>query len=161
MTISDVILHVRYTARQGGTELGGKAIEEMRGILSDAKNSGIALFFSLQHDFPTEWASFVKGTADSVFSAPLRKDHFPYLVQGQTLNIEGGGEIALGERDGRRVSWGGAGLGGAGGWVGRGGEVRGGGPWSSLFPFVLCAGCVGRGGEGRSRARAPPPLFFS
>ena len=86
MTISDLILHVRYTARQGGTELGGKAIEEMRGILSDAKKSGFALFFSLQHDFPTEWASFVKGTAD--FSAPLRKDHFPYLVQGQTQTLK-------------------------------------------------------------------------
>ncbi len=87
MTISDVILHVRYTARQGGTELGGKAIKEMRDlILSDATQSGFALLFSLQHDFPSEWASFVKGTAD--FSAPLRKDHFPYLVQGQTLNID-------------------------------------------------------------------------
>ena len=86
MTISDVILHVRYTARQGGTELGGKAIKEMRDlILSDATKSGFALLFSLQHDFPSEWASFVKGTADSVFSAPLRKDHFPYLVQGQSI----------------------------------------------------------------------------
>ena len=86
MTISDVILHVRYTARQGGTELGGKAVEEMRGILSDAKKSGFALFFSLQHDFPTEWASFVKGTADLL--GPATQGPLPVPRTGADADIE-------------------------------------------------------------------------
>ena len=80
-TISDVVLHVRYTARQGGTELGSKAINEMQVILADATKSGLALLFSLQHDFPTEWSTFAKAKDSSAFSARLRKEHFPYLVQ--------------------------------------------------------------------------------
>ena len=87
-TISDVVLHVRYTARQGGTELGSKAIKEMQVILADATKSGLALLFSLQHDFPTEWSTFAKAKDSSAFSARLRKDHFPYLVQGETLKID-------------------------------------------------------------------------
>lgn len=85
-TISDVILHVRYTARQGGKLLGDKAAEELREKFSEANKAGFALLFSLQHDFPTEWAAFVAGKAANPFNAKLRKDHFPYLVQSETLS---------------------------------------------------------------------------
>ena len=86
-TISDAILHVRYTARQGGDVLGDQALTEMREMLSAADQSGLALLFSLRHDFPTEWSSFVNGTGD--FAVRLRKDHFPYMVQSETLVIDG------------------------------------------------------------------------
>src|SRR3989442_4705911 len=36
MTISDVILHVRYTARQGGNLLGSQALTELRDMLKTA-----------------------------------------------------------------------------------------------------------------------------
>ncbi len=88
MTISDVILHVRYTARQGGDTLGNQALIEMRQMLSDAKESGLALLFSLRHDFPTEWSAFVNGTSTSDFAVRLRKNYFPYMVQSKTLAID-------------------------------------------------------------------------
>ena len=84
-TISDVILHVRYTARQGGQLLGDKATEELR--LSYAKNSVLTMLFSLRHDFPNEWATFVGGAGAIPFTVRLRKDYFPYLVQSETLAI--------------------------------------------------------------------------
>jgi len=85
-TISDVILHVRYTARQGGDLLGNQALVEMREMLSTENQSGLALLFSLRHDFPTEWSAFVNG--DSDFSVRLNKDYFPYMVQSETLKID-------------------------------------------------------------------------
>jgi hypothetical protein len=85
-TISDVILHVRYTARQGGQNLGNQALTEMRETLAKANQSGFALLFSLRHDFPTEWSAFVSGTSD--FAVQLRKYHFPYMVNGENLAID-------------------------------------------------------------------------
>jgi Tc toxin complex TcA C-terminal TcB-binding domain len=85
-TISDAILHVRYTARQGGGPLGAQALAEMREMFATANRSGLALLFSLAHDFPTEWSAFANGNAD--FAVRLRKDYFPYLVQNEALVID-------------------------------------------------------------------------
>jgi hypothetical protein len=79
-TISDAVLHLRYTARQGGDLLGGQAIQELEERLQDANEAGLSLFFSLRHDFPTEWSAFAKGTQD--FAMKLRKEFFPYMAQG-------------------------------------------------------------------------------
>jgi hypothetical protein len=86
MTISDAILHIRYTARQGGALLGDQAVAELREALATEGRSGLTLLFSLRHDFPTEWSAFANGNGN--FVAQLRKDHFPYLVQEETLAIE-------------------------------------------------------------------------
>jgi hypothetical protein len=82
-TISDVILHIRYTARQGvNTTAVNTALEN---LLQEANQAGLALLFSLRHDFPTEWSMFVNGTGD--FSAVIRKDYFPYFTQSKELTI--------------------------------------------------------------------------
>lgn len=54
-TISDVILHFRYTARQGGTQLRGKAVEHIQDLVGEANSAGLALLFSLKSDFSSEW----------------------------------------------------------------------------------------------------------
>jgi hypothetical protein len=87
MTISDVILHIRYTARDGGAHLGSLATKELAQALTDASSSTLTLLFSLRHDFPTEWAAFVSGTGD--LSLPIRKTYFPYVAQGGPVTIDG------------------------------------------------------------------------
>jgi hypothetical protein len=82
-TISDVILHIRYTARQG-VEIG-KVKSALDDLFQQANHSGLALLFSLPYDFPTEWAAFANGAA--TFAALIRKDHFPYFAQGRTITI--------------------------------------------------------------------------
>jgi len=84
-TISDVILHIRYTARQGVEPTKVKAA--LDDLLKQANQSNLALLFSLRHDFPTEWSVFVNGTSD--FTATIRRDYFPYFAQGKTLTITG------------------------------------------------------------------------
>jgi hypothetical protein len=89
-TISDVILHIRYTARQGVDPTKVKtALEELFG-LSDSPQSasvGLAMLLSLRHEFPTDWSAFVNGTGD--FSTTVRKEFFPYFTQGRTITITG------------------------------------------------------------------------
>ena len=87
-TIADVILHVRYTARQGGKQLGDQAISELRDMLSTQNQSGLALLFSLPHDFPSEWSSFVAGAGAQPLTIRLTKDFFPYLVKEETVTVD-------------------------------------------------------------------------
>lgn len=84
-TIADVILHLRFTARQGGAQLRERAVTRVRELIEAAETSGLAQLFSLRHDFPTEWQHFVSGAAD--FSAAVTKEHFPYFVQGSRLTF--------------------------------------------------------------------------
>ncbi len=86
-TISDVILHIRYTAREAGDPLGSQATKELVTMFDTAGRSDQALLFCLRYDFPTQWAAFVNGTGD--FDVTLEKQFFPYMVQSaQKLTID-------------------------------------------------------------------------
>jgi hypothetical protein len=84
-TISDVIMHIRYTARQGvdGTKVRAALAE----LFEQVSQSNLALLFSLRHDFPTEWSAFVNGAANPLFTAVIRKEYFPYFTQGRTITV--------------------------------------------------------------------------
>jgi hypothetical protein len=84
-TISDVILHVRYTARQGVDQT--KVKTALDNLFQHAGQSNLALLFSLRHDFSMEWAAFVNGA--NAFAATIRKDYFPYFTQGKQITITG------------------------------------------------------------------------
>ncbi len=86
-TISDVIVHIRYTARMAGDPLGAQATKELLQMLKTQGQSGQALLFCLRYDFPTEWSAFVNGTGD--FAMTLSTQYFPYAVQSSTsLSID-------------------------------------------------------------------------
>lgn len=98
-TISDVILHIRYTARDAGDPLAAQATKELVAML-DSATSSQALLFCLRYDFPTQWAAFVNGTGD--FAVTLEKQFFPYAaasapkltVDALTLYADGAGAVA-------------------------------------------------------------------
>ena len=84
-TISDVILHIRYTARQAGDQIKTKAQESIGTMISEANTSGLVRMFSLRHEFPTDWHQFASSDTSN-FRTTIKKEHFPYFTQG--LNIE-------------------------------------------------------------------------
>lgn len=87
-TISDAILHIRYTAREGGAQLRAAAGANVgQELVGDGSSAGLGLLFSLRHDFPGEWSAFVGGAGD--FTATLREDHFPYLAHNRRISITG------------------------------------------------------------------------
>jgi hypothetical protein len=69
-TIADVILHIRYTARQGVEP--GKVTAALDALFEEVGQSSLALAFNLRQEFPTEWSAFVNG-ADP-FAARLRRE---------------------------------------------------------------------------------------
>jgi hypothetical protein len=100
MTISDVILHIRYTARQAGDPLGAESTKELVAMLAIAGQSSQSLMFNLRYDFPTEWSAFANGTGS--FSVSLQRSYFPYMTQSAkamsidklTLYVARGGKPA-------------------------------------------------------------------
>lgn len=78
-TISDVILHIRYTARVAGNPLSSQATTELTQMFDTAGQASQALMFCLRYDFPTEWSAFINGSGN--FAMTLDKQVFPYIVQ--------------------------------------------------------------------------------
>lgn len=82
-TIPDVILHFRYTAREGGDTFAKTATEYVQGVLGSVSGANLAQLFLLKSDFPTEWAAFAANNAD--LTIPLTSDDFPYFTQGHQI----------------------------------------------------------------------------
>lgn len=83
-TISDVILHLRYTAREGGELLRRSAVSHIQETIQE-NASGLARLFSFNHDFPTKWHKFINGKTSEDFTATIKKSYFPFFVQGKDL----------------------------------------------------------------------------
>ena len=87
-SVSDVVLHLRYTAREGGGLLGGKASDHVKDLLGD--DTTLSRVVALRQEFPSEWHAFATGTED--FKASIPRTWFPYLTQGRTIAVK---ELAL------------------------------------------------------------------
>lgn len=86
-TISDVILHVRYTARDGGDPLKAAATASAVAIVKTGQP--LQRFFSLRHEFPTEWQRLVSSSiTPASMVVDLAATRFPYFAQGRTITIQ-------------------------------------------------------------------------
>ena len=92
-SISDVVFHIRYTARNGGDILKQKAVGDLQSAInaieSLAKEKGTARLFSLRHEFATEWHRFTTGdtNADRQQEFTITKDRFPFLLRQKDITI--------------------------------------------------------------------------
>jgi hypothetical protein len=95
-TISDVVLHLKYTARDGGKALADAALEEMRAdlntLMTTARNGeGFVRLFSARHEFPNEWYRFLNPTdlaaQQQILEFALEKDRFPLLFSNERFTI--------------------------------------------------------------------------
>ncbi len=85
--ISDVVFHIRYTARSGGAILRSRAVEALAAQVADADRSGLAILLSLKQDFPSDWRKFINGKGP--LEATLTREHFPYFTAGKELILLG------------------------------------------------------------------------
>ena len=95
-TISDVIMHIRYTAREGGEELRTSATTNVNNVLHNAtilvsqKDKGLVRLFSARNEFPTEWYAFLNpptAADDQVLSLMLTSDRFPFFASIKNIKI--------------------------------------------------------------------------
>lgn len=100
-TITDVIMHIRYTAREGGDLLAKGALANLKALIADSKAVGSVRLFSVRHEFPTEWAKFksVKlggAIPTAELKLNLREEHYPFWSKNkdnkplnETIALEG------------------------------------------------------------------------
>ncbi len=88
-TISDVIVHLRYSAREGGALLRDAAVANLNARIDEAQAAGSVQMFSIRHDFPTEWARFKSGPAtDAPLTITPRAEHFPFWSSGRLGEVK-------------------------------------------------------------------------
>jgi len=95
-SISDVVLHVQYTARDGGDGLRGDVEGELLTVLSSVTSAsadvGPMRLFSVARDFRSQWHEFLNKPNDTSGDHRLELDfgpeRFPHLTQSETVAIE-------------------------------------------------------------------------
>jgi hypothetical protein len=97
-SVSDIILHIKYTARDGGAQLAQKAKDRWKKLLAGQENALLTRMVSLKHEFPSEWqrlrsAEDAAGDHAQVFLIP--RDRFPLLFQRSSLVVTGVNVIGL------------------------------------------------------------------
>jgi hypothetical protein len=86
-TVSDVVINLLYTSRDGGAPLRQAAPAEVVGQPQD----NVLRLFSLKHEFPTEWYRFLQppDTADrQSLTMNLTMERFPFQFRGTKMQIE-------------------------------------------------------------------------
>lgn len=96
-TVSDVVLHLRYTAREGSDALRGQALQTLD------LAAGVRLF-SGRHEFGDQWHRFLhpdEGAGKQVLVLQLTADRLPFAPGGPERVITGIRLIALAADGGR------------------------------------------------------------
>jgi len=87
-SLSDVVLQISYTSRNGG----GPLITAANAAVQTVLPTQTARLFSLKHEFSTEWHKFLnpEGGNDQEIVIDLKAEHFPFFVRGKlsTLKIK-------------------------------------------------------------------------
>ncbi|EDM79664.1 hypothetical protein PPSIR1_16420 [Plesiocystis pacifica SIR-1] len=90
-TISDVVIHVDYTARDGGSTFRGDV--ESNNATALTSTGPWAQLLAIHDAFPNEWEQFLRapepGEGPQVLTIPLTLEHLDYLAQQRGVDVEG------------------------------------------------------------------------
>jgi len=91
-TITDVILHLRYTSCEGGGTMKSAALEHLASYVNNAaalsKQQGLFRMLSLKHEFPDEWHRLLHPESEeenAVFVLGSIRDRLPFFANSQTV----------------------------------------------------------------------------
>lgn len=90
-TITDVILHVKYTARDGGSTLASAVkdiqLEELNNMVHDAKNTGLFQAYSVRQRFSFAWNQMMMATDHST-KITVDNDALPFFTRNHSPTID-------------------------------------------------------------------------
>jgi len=91
-TISDVILHVRYTSREDTGTFKQNAVDHLKNDVLSQTGSALPLqrLFDLMHEFSTEWYAFLHPSAGSQqkLQLAIRRQNFAFLAPDKDIQLE-------------------------------------------------------------------------
>jgi hypothetical protein len=86
-SVSDVIMNVSLTAREGGDPFA-RAVRKAMAVAVPGESTRL---FSLSHEFPTEWYKFLQppaGAAAQTMEFEVSQERFPFLYRGCTIAVD-------------------------------------------------------------------------
>lgn len=86
-SVSDVILHIRYTAREGGSGLAIAAKTSLAAILKPTTGASLFRLFSMRHEFPDQWHRFISGSGSTLGPLDVSHRRFPLLFSSKKISI--------------------------------------------------------------------------
>jgi hypothetical protein len=93
-SVSDVILHVRYTAREGGSGLAATVSDgltaQFAAMTTPSGRTGLMRLVSARHEFPDAWNAFLHPADTDIehtLELELTEDRFPYPFHGLGIKI--------------------------------------------------------------------------
>jgi hypothetical protein len=89
-SISDAVMHIKYTAREDMGPLKNAAITHLRNHLQEPGTTPGVLMLDLRRDFATEWARLLRPTSPAtgnVFALEVSTNLFPFRDARATLQI--------------------------------------------------------------------------
>ncbi|MGA9773952.1 MAG: insecticidal toxin protein [Blastocatellia bacterium] len=99
-SISDVILHLRYTSREGGG-LAQSAVANLKTLIDTAEAVGSVRLFSIRHEFSTEWARFKRlSQGEGDLTINLKPEHYPFWSKGRLGTMKSIAVVAKTSRGG-------------------------------------------------------------
>ncbi len=87
-TISDVVIHLKYTARFDSSlkSTAAASVQSfMNQVAKQSEKVGLFVLINLKHDFPMEWNNYIKDNAH--FKFRLDKNRFPYFVGTNPISV--------------------------------------------------------------------------
>ncbi|WP_437580755.1 neuraminidase-like domain-containing protein [Sorangium sp. So ce887] len=87
-TLSDVVIHLRYTARDGGVPLRSAARAARNEWLESVAVTPLARMFSLRQEFSVGWQGFLDEAGDHTLELALGPERFPFQLRNRELKIE-------------------------------------------------------------------------
>ena len=92
-TIADVILQLRFTARENGGLFKDGAVDYLKRFIAndeDWTNEPMMRGFSMKHEFSTEWHRFLHPAVageDQILSFTLGKESFPFFTRDRVIVV--------------------------------------------------------------------------
>ena len=90
-TISDVVLHVKYTAREDAGGFKSAAIQHLRSYFNQPDAQSAIFMLDWRHDFPGEWSRFLnpaKPADGNVFELELTPNLLPIRDQSEAITVD-------------------------------------------------------------------------
>ena len=96
-TLSDVVMHVRYTSREGGRLLADAVDDGLRAAVNAVVPAdggiGLAQVISARNDLPDAWSRFLRPLGDAeapaVLTVPLSDVWIPFPFRHRTITVTG------------------------------------------------------------------------
>jgi len=92
-SVSDIILHIKYTAREDAGVFKNKALTHLMDYINPQVANGTEPFmrmFSIRHEFANEWSNFLNQTntnRNQILSINLDSNRFPFFTISKKISI--------------------------------------------------------------------------